>query len=738
MNRLIEAMRCRRHGEIGVGGRVRGTLPGRAPGLVCVVALALGVAPGGVHGQSTTDIARWEATAGQVTIHRDTWGVPHIFGPTDASVMFGAAYARAEDQLLEDEPFFLAALGRSAEMNGEGALDADRLRRAFRPEALARREYDSSPPTLRAMADAYADGVNFYLYLHPDVTWQVLERFEPWWVFAFHRLDPNTQLAGLAEAMPFQPPPAGPARGSNGWAIGPGKTASGSTMLFANPHMAFNVPYEFHLKSDEGLEVSGITGYMIVGLPIIGRNARLGWTHTVNYADVVDVFRLTFDHPDDPLAYRYGDDYRLAEEWTETFRVKTAAGFEERRLTLRASHHGPVVERGGRHFALRRSNHDVGSMFPQYYAMARARNLEEFRAALAMRRLPYHNVIYADADGNIMYHYGGAHPRRSPGANREAPLDGSDPSLDWQGYHALDESPTVINPPSGWVQNANSSPFSATANGENPSPDDFPEAMVREIRVLGAISPLVDADGNGLRARQSRRLLSAESDITLERWSELATDSYLLAADEELPGLFEQFDALGEGERRAVLEGPIGELRSWDRVGLAESVPTTLFVLWREAMFSPPAPASQGLERLERMVDALVEEHGTWRVDWGNINRHQRPLVREGRSFEDARPSLPLGGANANIVGSIFTASSERPEGQRLRYGAFGNTYVAVMEFGQTSRALSIVPYGQSADPQSPHFFDQAPLFVEGGFKPSWFTREDILANAERSYHPGR
>ena len=699
--------------------------------------LVASLAPVASSAQSAEEIARWERMAEDVTIHRDSWGVPHIFGPTDASVMFGAAFARAEDQLLEDEPFFLAALGRAAELQGESAFAADRLRRAFRPEDLARRELRESPPVIRAMAEAYADGVNYFLYLNPDIRWDVLERFEPWWVFAFHRLDPNTQLAGLAEALPFQPPPAGPARGSNAWAVGPMKTANGTTMLFANPHMAFNVPYEFHLRSDEGLEVSGITGYMIVGLPIIGRNERLGWTHTVNYADVIDVFELSFDDPDDPLAYRYGDGYRLAEEWTETIAVRTPDGVEERETTLRSSHHGPVVERGGRHFALRRSNHDTGSMFPQYYAMARARNVREFREALALNRLPYHNVIYADADGNIMYVYGGAHPRRTPGANREAPLDGSDPSLDWQGYHTLDEVPVVLNPPSGWIQNANSSPFFATADGENLDPASYPDYMVREARVLGLLSPLVDADGNGLRARQSRRLLAAENDITFERWAEMAMDRQLLAADEELPGLIAAWEGLEEGERRAALESPIAELADWDRVGTAESVPTTLFVLWREAMFAPPAPAAQGLERLERVIRDLTDEHGTWRVAWGDINRHQRPLTRDGLSYDDGRPSLPLGGANANLVGSIFTATSSVPDGQRLRYGTFGNTYVAVWEFGGEGRSRSVVPYGQSADPASPHFFDQAQLFVDGRFKPAWLAPDDVVADARRTYRPG-
>lgn len=704
---------------------------------------------------AAADIARWEAMAPQVTIHRDSWGVPHIVGPTDAAVMFGAAYARAEDQLPEDEAFFLAFLGRAAELSGAAALPGDWRIRAFRIPEGARAEYASSPPEIRALAEAYVDGVNFYLHRHPDVRWKVLRYLEPWMVFAFYRLDPSVGLASPAEAAPFLTPPGTGAAesvglgfppvdrsrdGSNGWAVGPSRTASGHAMLFANPHMAFNVPYELHLHSDEGLDVSGITGYAMVGLPIIGRNDRLGWTHTVNYADVLDVYEVTFDHPEDPLAYRYGDGYRRAEEWVETFLVRSGDALEEREIAIRRTHHGPVVERNGTHYALRRANQGEGSIFPQYYAMARARNLEEFKAALAMRRLPYHNVIYADVDGNIFYAYLGALPKKDPEFDWEKPVDGSDPATDWQGYHELDDVPQLLNPPSGWIQNANSSPYWASGTGDNPRPEDYPPYMVREHHVLPGLSPFVDENGNGARARQSRRLLAAEDGITFERWAELATDDHFLVADESLPGLFGEYARLYEEDpvRAAALREPLRLLHEWDRRGTAGSVATTVFVHWAEAMLQPALPGVwTRVLRLEQVLEALGESYGSWRTAWGDINRHQRPDLRARATYDDDVPSLPLAGANANAVGSIMTAASLKPESESRRYGSFGNTYVAVMEFAPRVRARTIVPYGQSADPESPHFFDQASLFVQGEFKDSWFTLEEIEANLERSYHPG-
>ncbi|MCY4661213.1 MAG: penicillin acylase family protein [Acidobacteria bacterium] len=730
----------------------------------------------GAVAAAAADLRRMEALARTVTIYRDTWGVPHIVGTTDESAMFGAAYARAEDQLPEDEPFFLDALGRRAELDGEEALDDDRLVRAYRIPDLARAEYEIASPKIRAMAEAYADGVNYYLHRNPGVRWQVLERFEPWYVFAFYRLDAGPWLAGPEERIAF-PAPAGPSNGSNAWAVGRSRTASGHAMLFSNTHMRFNVPYEFHVKSNEGLNVSGITGYAMVGLPFVGRNERIGWTVTVNSPDVVDVYRLTFDDPSDPLAYRYGDGYRPAEEWVETIRVRTDAGVEERPTTFRRSHHGPVFEVApGEHYAVRRANQEGGSLFPLYYAIAKARTLDEFKAAFESGRLVYHNFVYADVDGNIFYLYGGAHPRKDPRFDWERPVDGSDPAAEWQGTLTVAETPQVENPTSGWLQNANATPFHASAPGDNPDPSAFPPYLVREA---GARTrrPLIDGDGNGARARQSRRLLATERGITFDRWTALATDNHFLTADEELPGLFDEWARLAaeEPDRARALDEPLRLLRAWDRRGAAHSVATTLFVRWREETLAAtqdgaaaeggatiadrtatddrtvaedrttvdgtgPDSRDAGWPRvaaLEAAIADLTARHGTWRVSWGDINRHQRPRFREGRSYDDGAPSLPLPAADADLVGSILTASSERPGGARRRYGTFGNTYVAVMEFSDPIRARTVVPYGQSGDPASPHFFDQAPLFVAGRVKPSWFTMEEIEANLERRYHPG-
>lgn len=700
--------------------------------LAVMVAWPFGSA--GAQAPTRAEVAAWEAQAARVTIYRDTWGVPHVHGRTDGDTMFGMAYARAEDRFQETEPAYIQALGRTAEVQGEAGTGWDVFVRAFELERRGREEYAAADPSIRALVDGWAAGTNYFLYRHPEIQPRLPLRYEGWMAFMMYRgfaIDPDAGGVNVRELARLAVPESHPERGSNMWAVSAARSASGHAMLFLNPHTPMLPVYESHWMSDEGWNVSGLTAYSQTLVPVKGFNQHLGWALTVNSSDMVDAWAEVFDDPARPLAYRYGTGHRLAVSWTDSLRVRTDSGLVWRRVTLRKTHHGPIVGvRDGKQIAVNYGNLDRGGLLQQWYAMGKARNLAEFRRALAINGLVHHNVMYADTAGNIFFIHAGAVPRRDPALDWSGTMDGTDPRTDWQGYHTPDEMPQVLNPPSGWMQNTNSTPFLTTTADANPARKDFP--------------PYIALHPDNWRARASRRLLSAPGTFSFERWAAMAFDTYFHAADREVPLLQHEWLSLRavDAARAEVLRPLVEGLAGWDRYGRIESAPALWFGLWAttaSAITSGRDTTTFGrMAALERVRETLLKDFGRIDVPLGEFQRLQRPAERNGGRYTDDQPSLPLPSLEANAVGTIFALWSQKPEGARRRYALGGSAYVAVVEFGPRVRALSITPFGQSGDPDSRHFFDQAPLFAAGQFKPAWLSLEDIRANLERSYRPGR
>jgi penicillin amidase len=675
------------------------------------------------------------ALARDVTIYRDRYGVPHVFGKTDAAAVFGFAYAQAEDDFFRVEDNYIKALGRRAEVEGEGSVGPDQINHLLEIPRLAREEYGRMPANVRALVDAFAEGLNFYLAKHPEVHPRLLSGMEPWYPLAFIRYNyyQNGFLysAGLTRSE-FRVARDGrgveASTGSNGWVIGASRSATGHPMLFINPHLSFfgsGQVYEGHVHSDQGWDFTGYTRFGFP-FPYVGHNAYLGWVSTDNAADQADSYIETFDDPANPLAYRYGGGYRMAIAWQDTIRVKTDSGIVLRVSTLRKTHHGPIFgEPGGRQVAVRMAKLDGDGWLGEWYAMTRARNLVEMKRAMAPLNMLFGNVMYADRDGHTWYLYNGAVPRRAPEFDWGAPVDGSNPNTEWQGYHTMDELPQLTDPGTGWMQNCNASPFLLTSVG-NPDSTRFPKYMVTE--------------GDNPRALVSRRILASTPTWTFDQWTQAAFDTRVVMADSLLPQLFRDFESLprDSSDTGRRLQDGIDTLRAWNHRSDTNSVATTLFVLWRDRLGNrrDSLTPAERVQRLDSAQSILQGRFGRWTVRWGEVNRLQRIDEATDQAFSDDRPSLAVPGVSGGD-GAVFTFYSQDTKGQKARYGRAGGTYVSVVAFGPQVRALTVLTFGSSGRPDSPHFFDQAPLYASGRFKPGWFTLVEIRANAERSYRPG-
>jgi acyl-homoserine lactone acylase PvdQ len=703
--------------------------------------------------ETNLELERLAARAANVTIIRDDFGVPHIYGKTDADAVFGLLYAQAEDDFNRVERNYIWATGRLAEVDGEEAIFSDLRARLFMTVEEAKVAYESAPDWLKELCDAFADGLNYYLATHPEVKPNLLTHFEPWMpmfffegsiggdieqipidgIKAFYGVGQSLVVASEAQARrdDVREPV-----GSNGFAISGDLTESGNAMLLINPHTSFYFRGEVHVVSEEGLNAYGAVtwGQFFV---YQGFNENTGWMHTSTRLDFMDEFVEEVFEENGQLLYRYGNETRAVDVSEITLKYKDGDTMSERTFPMYHTHHGPITHMLDGQWVATKINWDPVNALRQSYVRTKQAGHDGFRDMMDIRTNSSNNTVYADSQGNIAYYHGNFVPLRDSQFDYSKPVDGTDPATDWQGIHTVDEIVTVLNPPNGWIQNCNSTPFTAAAEF-SPKREDYPRYMA--------------PDPENFRGIHAVRVLTGISGLTLDGLIELAYDPYLPGFEQLVPGLVQAFDESGQDYPE--LADEIDVLRAWDFRVSADSSATSLAHFYgtqfREDGKNPENLSRSDLityfgskssheERLgifSRAVAKLEADFGQSNTVWGEINRFQRISGAIDHPFDDDEPSLPVGMASGRW-GALASFGARRYQDTKRIYGSSGNSFVAVVEFGDKVRAMTLLAGGQSGDPDSPHFDDQAKRYVDRAFKEVAYYKEDVERSAQRSYHPG-
>jgi acyl-homoserine-lactone acylase len=692
--------------------------------------------------------------AQRVTIVRDDWGIPHVSAKTDADAVFGVMYAQAEDDFNRVETNLINAMGRLAEAEGETEIFRDLRMKLFIDPANLKSLYASSPESLKALMVAWADGLNYYLWTHPEVKPRVIAYFEPWMALSFTEGSiggdiEKVSIAGLedlyagtpvakssATLSGFPPEPTG----SNGFAIAPSNSASRHALLLINPHTSFFFRAEAQMTSEEGLNAYGALTW---GQFFIyqGFNSKAGWMHTTSSGvDNIDEYVEAVEQNGEALVYRYGKEKRPVNVRKIVVPYRTPNGMATREFTIYGTHHGPIVRREGEQWVSVRLMQEPVKALTQSYMRTKATNYRSFRDTMELHTNSSNNTVFADAEGNIAFFFSNFIPRRDTSFDWSKPVDGSNPATEWNGVLSIDQSPNVLNPPNGWIQNTNNWPFSA-AGPNSPKKSDYPA--------------YVETGTENPRGIHAVRVLQGRKDFTPESLIAAAFDPSLPEFDLLVPTLLNAYDAMRAGDpKRQTLAEPIAQLRTWDRRWSAASVPTTIAVFWGEELWQrvaqdarkanltvyefmeTRASQAQRIDALVAVVDKLVADFGTWKMPWGEVNRFQRVTGDIVQPFDDSKPSIPVAFTSSRW-GSLASFGARSYNGSKKIYGTTGNSFLAAVEFGDRVRAKAVTAGGQSGNPMSPHFTDQAGRYAAGDLRDVYFYPDQLKGHTERRYHPG-
>jgi acyl-homoserine lactone acylase PvdQ len=731
--------------------------------------------------------ARWEQHVQQTNIIRDEWGIPHIYGKTDADAVFGLMYAQCEENFPQIEKNYLEMLGRLQELKendiaktkDQVKIYEDLMMQLIQDSVEAIRDYNKSPKWFQQLLQAHADGINYYLFKHPNIHPEVITQFKPWYhlMWTDGSVSP-TRTGGIKETdvasfygnkeiglvyqkqeqlSPFDMEEK-TLRGSNGFAIAPQHSKSGDAMLYINPHVPFYFRSEMHMISEEGLNVYGAVtwGQMFI---YQGFNEHCGWMHTSSYADVADVYMEKVAQKSVGFTYEYEKQQLPVKTRLIQLKYYDGGVLKTKSFTTYKTHHGPVMgSKDGKWLSLHENNRSLNALL-ECWTRTKSKNIKDYTTALNLLANNSNNTVYADADGNIAYWHGNFMPKRNNiNFDYTRPVDGSIKATDWNGAHALNEIVQSINPSNGWLQNCNATPF--TVAGKNsPQAANYPSYMA--------------PDGENPRGINAVRLLEGVDKINLDELIQLGYNKHLTAFDILLPSFLAeakrvQVDTGIESNRKKLLtptiEKALRYLENWNHDADTSSIAQTIAIMWMAEINNPSGPflftpdtEEAGTEIvkileatnlrpidfkllcLNNALNNLISTYGSWEMPWGQINKYQR--VNPGNRFNDIAVSIAVAQTSSKY-GQLPAFESKQmmlsnESKTKKRYGYSGNSFVAAVRFGKKLEAKTIITGGQSKWAENANFTDQAQMYIDGKFKTIHFYKEDVLAHQRKLYKPG-
>lgn len=706
---------------------------------------------------NTKEANRLEKLAQQVTIIRDNWGIPHIYGKTDADAVFGLLYAQCEDDFKRIELNYIEKLGRLSEIKGQSVLFNDLEIRLLIDAEDAKSDYKKAPLWLKKLLNSYADAINFYLHKHPEVKPALLTHFEPWYpllwtdgsIGAISTADLSTAelkafYSGNNDKVAYVEREKNVQTGSNGFAFAPSKTADGNSILYINPHTTFYFRPEVQVTSEEGLNAYGAVtwGQFFV---YQGFNENCGWMHTSSNVDVADMYAEKITKKKGKLFYEFDKKLLPVIEKEITINYTEKGKLIAKKITTYFTNNGPIMaKRDGKWISLKSMNRSMNSLI-QSWVRTKSKNFEDYKKAMDIKANTSNNTVYADNKGNIAYWHGNFVPVRDKTLNWSKVIDGSQSATQWKGLHDVNETVHLYNPSNGWIQNCNSTPYTAAAE-KSPKKENY--------------LPYMAPDGENFRGINAVRIFSKGEKYTLDKVIADGYDRKLSIFEVLIPSLISVFEKNikpTDPEYSDLIE-PITLLKNWDYYASENSVATALAVEWAYKLdpiiqkayidegemdqventkqFAKTATVKQLIPQLQSTLQELKTKWGTWQVAWGEINRFQRTNGAIDLKYDDTKPSLPIA-FGPSTWGSLPAFKSSYQNNSKKRYGYNGNSFVCAVEFGTKIKAKSLLAGGNSGDETSKHFYDQAEMYQKGNFKEVSFYKEDVLKNAERTYHPG-